>query len=52
MMPEQIADMQNAKQLATERRDGWRGYSKPSQPTEYPVDSFSEREKDLKPYGE
>jgi arylsulfatase A len=52
MTPEQIADMQNAKQLATERRDGWRGYSKPSQPTEYPVDSFSEREKDLKPYGE
>jgi arylsulfatase A-like enzyme len=52
MTPEEIADMQNAKQLATERKDGWRGYSKPSQPTEYPVNSFSARERDPKPYGE
>lgn len=50
MTSEQIADMQNADKLAAERRDGWRGYSKPGHPTEYPVDSFSAEEEDSKPY--
>jgi hypothetical protein len=50
MTPEQIAEMQNADQLAAERKDGWRGYSKPGHPTEYPVDSFPEQEKDPKSY--
>jgi arylsulfatase A-like enzyme len=52
MTPQEIADMQNAKQLSTERGPGWRAYTKPSQPTEYPVKSFSAEEKDPKPYGE
>ncbi len=50
MTPEEIADMQNADQLAAERKDGWRGYSKPGHPTEYPVNSFPEEEKNPQPY--
>jgi arylsulfatase A-like enzyme len=52
MTPQEIADMQNAKQLSSERGPGWRAYTTPSQPTEYPVKSFSAAEKDPKPYGE
>ena len=50
MTDEEVAAMQNADTLAAERAEGWRGYSRPGRPTEYPVSSFSDGEKDPKPY--
>ncbi|MFC1600846.1 sulfatase [Candidatus Sumerlaeota bacterium] len=50
MTDEEVAAMQNADQLAAERAEGWKGYSRRGYPTEYPVSSFSDGERAPKPY--
>jgi arylsulfatase A len=50
MTEEDIEAMQNADRLAAEKAEGWKGYSRPGYPTEYPVSSFSDGEKNPQPY--
>ena len=50
MSEEDIQAMQNADELAADNAEGWKGHSRPGYPTEYPVSSFPEGEKNPQPY--